>query len=59
MYSVLLASLLALLLGFSGTLLTWWGWGWGIVFSLLALVVLWVIGQRLIAARLQPAMGRV
>lgn len=59
MYSVLLSISLALLLGFSGTFLDWWGWGWAILFTVVLFVVVWVVIARRLAARLQPAMERV
>ncbi len=59
MYSVILSCALALLLGFSGTFLDWWGWGWAILFSLVLALVVWAIVARRIAAKLQPAMARV
>jgi MFS family permease len=58
-YSVLLSISLALLLGFSGTFLDWWGWGWAIFFTVVLFVVVWVVIARRLAARLQPAMERV
>jgi len=58
-YSVILSSVLALLLGFSGTFLDWWGWGWSVVFTILVFFVAWIVIARRISARLQPAMGRV
>jgi tetratricopeptide (TPR) repeat protein len=58
-YSVILSIASALLLGFSGTFLDWWGWGWSILFSLILAVVIWAIVARRIAAKLQPAMSRV
>ncbi len=59
MYSVFLASVIALLIGFSGTLLDWWGWGWAILFSILAFAAVWVVIARRISAQLHPAMTRV
>lgn len=59
MYSVLLTCASALLLGFSGTFLDWWGWGWAILFSLILAVVIWMIVARQIGAKLQPAMSRL
>ena len=59
MYSVILSCAMALLLGFSGTFLDWWGWGWAILFSLILVVVIWIVVARRISARLQPAMMRV
>ncbi|MCA8964130.1 MAG: hypothetical protein H6838_01980 [Planctomycetes bacterium] len=59
MYSILLCSALALLLGFAGTLLGWYAWGWAILFSVLLFVVFWVLLARNVAKRLQPAMGRI
>ena len=59
MYSVLLSLSVALLLGFSGVFLDWWHWAWGILFSVLALVVVWVVLTRRLAGRLHPAMARV
>jgi len=58
-YSVLLSCACALLLGFSGTFLDWWGWGWAVLFSLILAIVIWAIVARRIAAKLQPAMSRV
>lgn len=59
MYSVLLSSALALLLGCSGLLLDWWRWYWALLFTTLAFVVVWIVIQRRFGARLQPAMGQV
>lgn len=59
MHSVILSSVLALLLGFSGCFLDWWGWGWAILFTIVAFVVVWILIARRIAANLQPAMSRV
>jgi tetratricopeptide (TPR) repeat protein len=58
-YSILLCSAVALLLGFGGFFLSFWGWGWAIVFSLVLFVVAWVLLARRLGARLQPAMSRV
>lgn len=60
MYSILLCSAIALVLGFSGTLLDWgWGWGWAIFFSLVAFVVAWILWNRRLLGKLQPHMTRV
>lgn len=59
MYSVILSCALALLLGFSGTFLDWWGWGWAILFSLILALVVWFLVARRISAMLQPAMSRL
>ncbi len=59
MYSVLLSCALALLLGFSGTFLSWWAWYWAVLFSLVLAVVIWVLVARRISQQLTPAMGRV
>jgi tetratricopeptide (TPR) repeat protein len=59
-YSVLLAALTALLLGFSGVFLfDGWGWGWAILFSVLLFAGLWIVIARQLGARLNPVMGRV
>ncbi len=59
MYSVLLASAVALLLSFGGCFLDWWSWPWAILFSLVLFVAAWILIARKIAARLHPAMARV
>lgn len=59
MYSVLLSSVIALLLGFSGTFLDWWRWYWAVLFSVLAFVAVWIVVQRRFGVRLQPAMSQV
>ncbi|MBM4063233.1 MAG: tetratricopeptide repeat protein [Planctomycetes bacterium] len=59
MYSLLLCSAIALVLGFSGTLLDWWHWAWAILFSVLAFAVAWVLLTRWFAKRLQPPLARV
>lgn len=59
MYSILLCSAIALTLGFSGTLLDWWGWGWAIFFSLVALAVTWILWNRRLLGKVQPLMSRV
>lgn len=59
MYSVFLTAALALLIGFSGTLPDWWGWGWAILFSLVAFAALWILLQRRMGTVLYPAMERV
>lgn len=59
MYSVLLASAFAFLLGFSGTVPGWWGWGWGIVFTVLAFIAAWIVIARRIGAMVHPAMARM
>jgi tetratricopeptide (TPR) repeat protein len=59
LYSVLLSVAIALLAGFSGTLLDFWGWGWAIAFSLVAFAALWVLLQRRMGAVLAPAMERI
>lgn len=59
MYSVILASVLALLLGWSGCLIGWWGWGWSILFTVLAFVAAWILIARRLGVLLQPAMSRV
>lgn len=58
MYSALLCSAIALLFGFGGFLLDWWGWGWAIFFSLILFVVAWILLARRLGYRLQPAMSR-
>jgi tetratricopeptide (TPR) repeat protein len=50
---------LAVLLGFAGFLLDWWGWGWAIFFSLIFFVVSWILVQRRFGSRLQPAWAAV
>ncbi len=59
MHSILLCAAIGLLLGFSGTLLGAYGWGWAILFSVLIFVVGWILLARTMAKRLQPAMGRI
>jgi tetratricopeptide (TPR) repeat protein len=58
-YSIILSTTLALLLGFSGFFFDWWGWGWSILFTLVLFVVIWIVIARTLATRLQPAMERV
>jgi tetratricopeptide (TPR) repeat protein len=58
-YSVLLSSDVALLLGFSGTFVDWWRWYWALLFTVLAFVAVWIVLARRFAARLQPAMSAV
>lgn len=59
MYSVLLCSALALVFGFGGFLLDWWGWGWAILFSLLLFAAAWIVLTRIFNVRLQQPMQRV
>lgn len=59
MYSVILASAIAFLLGFSGVFVDWWPWGWGIVFTIVAFIATWIVIARRIGTRVQPAMTRV
>ena len=59
MYSVLISVALALLIGFSGTFIDWWPWGWSILFSLVAFAALWILLQRRMGTVLYPAMERV
>lgn len=59
MYSVLLSLALALLLGYSGVFVDWWSWPWAILFTLVALVGVWIVMVRRISAQLMPAMARV
>ena len=59
MYSILLSLTLSLLLGFSGVFLDWWHWGWGIFFTLLLSVVVWVLIARRVGKQIQPAMEQV
>ena len=59
MYSILLSLTLSLLLGFSGVFLDWWHWGWGIFFTLLLSVVIWVLIARRVGKQIQPAMEQV
>ena len=59
MYSVFLSVALALLIGFSGTFIDWWSWGWSILFSVLAFAALWILLQRRMGTVLYPAMERV
>jgi predicted Zn-dependent protease len=58
-HSILLCAAIGLLLGFSGTMLDWYGWGWAILFSVLIFAVAWILLARTMAKRLQPAMGRI
>jgi tetratricopeptide (TPR) repeat protein len=58
-YSVLLSLSLSLLLGFGPVFLGAYHWAWGILFSLIVLVVVWILLTRRLAARLQPAMSRM
>jgi tetratricopeptide (TPR) repeat protein len=58
LYSFLLCGGVALLLGFSGVFLDWWGYGWAIVFSILLFIVAWILLARRLAATLHPAMAR-
>lgn len=59
MYSILLSLSLSLLLGFSGVFLEWWHWAWGIIFTIILAVVIWILIARNIGKRLQPAMEQV
>ena len=59
MYSIFLSLTLSLLLGFSGVFLDWWHWGWGIFFTLLLSVVIWVLIARRVGKQIQPAMEQV
>jgi tetratricopeptide (TPR) repeat protein len=58
-YSILLSLSLSLLLGFSGVFLDWWHWAWGIVFTVLSSVVIWILIARRIGKQIQPAMEQV
>jgi hypothetical protein len=58
-YSVLLASALAFLLGFSGVFVDWWHWGWAILFTAIAFIGLWILISRRIGAMLHPTMQRL
>ncbi|MBZ0152928.1 MAG: tetratricopeptide repeat protein [Planctomycetes bacterium] len=59
MYSILLAATLALLLGFSGTMLGWWAWYWAILFSIVLFFAAMVLINRVLQQRLQPVMERM
>ncbi len=59
MYSVLLSFGLALLVGLGVVFLGDWHWIWGILFGLVALIVVWILIARRLSARLHPAMARV
>ena len=59
MYSILLSLFLSLLLGFSGTFLDWWSWGWAIFFTFLFAIVIWILIARRIGKQIQPAMEQV
>ncbi|MCA8951832.1 MAG: hypothetical protein KDE27_20145 [Planctomycetes bacterium] len=59
MYSVLVCAAFALLLGFGGTVLGWWAWGWAILFSIVLFLVSWILLARRFGMKLQPAMARV
>lgn len=59
MYSILLSLSLSLLLGFSGVFLDWWHWGWGIFFTIVLALVIWVLIARRIGKQIQPAMEQV
>jgi len=58
-YSILLSLSLSLLLGFSGVFLDWWHWAWGIVFTIIFAIVIWILIARNIGKRLQPAMEQI
>jgi tetratricopeptide (TPR) repeat protein len=59
-YSVILAALTAFLLGFSGVFFfDGWHWGWGIPFTLLLFVAIWIVLARQLNARLMPGMQRM
>ncbi|HEX6812198.1 MAG TPA: CDC27 family protein [Planctomycetota bacterium] len=59
MYSVILCSVLALLVGFGCYFLGVWGWGWAIFFSVVFFVGFWILAARTFNVRLGPAMGAV
>ena len=59
MYSILLSLSLSLLLGFGGVFPGWWHWGWGIPFTIVAFIVIWILITRRLAKQLQPAMEQV
>ncbi len=56
MYSVAIAVAVGLLLGFGGWLLSWWGLGWALFFTVLFAAVAWVLVVRRVGKRLQPMM---
>ena len=59
MYSILLSLLLSLLLGFSGVIFDQWRWYWGILFTIVLAVIIWVLIARRIGKQIQPAMDQV
>ena len=59
MYSILLSLFLSLLLGFSGVFLDWWHWGWGIFFTVVLSLGVWVLIARRVGKQIQPAMEQV
>ncbi|MBK8100239.1 MAG: hypothetical protein IPK26_24310 [Planctomycetes bacterium] len=56
MYSLLLASAIALLFSLGGTLLGAWAWGWIFLFFPIVFVITWVLIARRISKKLEPAM---
>jgi len=58
-YSILLSLSISLLLSFGGVALNWYGWVWGIVFTTLLAVVIWILIARRIGKQIQPAMEQV
>lgn len=59
MYSILLCCALGLALSFSGVLLDLWSWPWTLLFAPVITVAAFVLWQRRLARRLQPAMQRL
>ena len=56
MYSVLIAVTVGLVFGFGGWLISWWGLGWALFFTVPFAAVAWVIVVRRVGKRLQPMM---
>lgn len=59
MYSILIATTVALLLGAGGTYLEWWGWGWGIFIGILGFFATSIFLSLRMRKQLMPAMERV
>ena len=59
MYTIILSSAVALLVGVGGAFLDWWGWIGGILLGFLAFAIIWVIILRRISKQLGPTMARV
>jgi len=59
MYSLLISTAVALLVGVGGTYLEWWGWGWGIFLGILGFLGSSILMSLRMRKRVFPAMDRV